>query len=135
METKQTIWWKIAGLATTLLLLAVGCRKAGAAMPTELLYVDEVVGPQQVKTNETVVLSIHGNYPDPSWVWDSNVITQQQSTITIEVFGKKKKVDAVAMVLVPFTTTATLATLPVGQVLVVVKGRQKSIQHELTVTP
>jgi hypothetical protein len=117
------------------MILPAGCRKAGAAVPTDLLYVDEIEAPTKAKAGEDVVVTIHGNAPDPSWHWDRNDVALAHATVTIDVIGRKASDGPVAMVLVPFTTTATLSGLPAGTWDLVVRGRQRAISRPLEVTP
>ena len=115
------------------LLSVPGCRKAGKAMPTDLLYVDEVEAPESAPAGEDVVVTIHGSKPDPSWEWDRNDVSVEEATVTIDVLGRKATPSPVAMVLVPFTTTATLSGLPAGDLTLVVRGRQREITRSLEI--
>ncbi|MBM3268297.1 MAG: hypothetical protein FJZ01_11670 [Candidatus Sericytochromatia bacterium] len=124
----------VAGIA--IFSAAVGCRKAGAAaVKGDLLYVDEVVAPDRARAGQEVVVTIHGNKPDPSWNWLRNEVTVEDATVTIDVLGERTKTGAVAMVLVPFTTTATLSGLPTGRLDLVVRGRQRTFSKPLEIVP
>lgn len=127
---------KLLSMAALAAVLAVaGCRKAGAAMPSELLYVDEVEAPAKAPQGEDVVVTIQGNKPDPSWAWASNDVKVDGATVTVEVLGTKRGTGPVAMVLVPFTTTATLSGLPTGRFTLVVRGRGRDVTRPLEITP
>ncbi len=122
----------VTGIA--LVITAAGCRKAGAAaVQGERLYVDEVEAPTRARAGEEIVVTIRGNKPDPSWSWLRNEVTIEDATVTIDVLGERTKGGAAAMVLVPFTTTATLSGLPAGILELVVRGRQRSISKSLEI--
>ncbi len=127
---------KLLSVAALAALLALtGCRKAGAAVPTELLYVDEVEAPAESLEGTDVVVTISGNKPDPSWQWVRNDVKVDDGTVTVEVRGSKTTKGPVAMVLVPFTTTATLSELPPGRLTLVVRGRGRDVSRPLEITP
>lgn len=104
-------------------------------MAAELLYIDAVEGPESARADQEIVLTIRGNRPDPSWAWDRNDIAISDATVTIDVLGKRGKAQMSAMVLVPFTTTATLSRLPSGTLTILVRGRQRTIEHRIQVEP
>jgi hypothetical protein len=104
-------------------------------MSNELLYVDEVDAPARAKAGEVVIVTIQGNKPDPSWQWDRNEVAVEGTAVTIDVYGRKASKNPVAMVLVPFTTTATLSGLPSGKLQLIVRGRQRSVTRNLEVSP
>lgn len=124
---------EVAALAA--LLALAGCRKAGAELQGELLYVDEVEAPSRAPSGRDVVVEIRGNMPDPSWQWLRNDVKVEGSTVTVDVLGIKVGKGPVAMVLVPFVTTATLSALPVGRLTLVVRGRGRDISKPLEITP
>ncbi|MBU6430042.1 MAG: hypothetical protein KGR26_13590 [Cyanobacteria bacterium REEB65] len=121
-------------VALLALLAGAGCRRA-AAVPHELLYLDSAEAPATASIGQPVVVTIHGNKPDPAWVADDPQVDREGQHVTISVVGHRSSSQLVVQVLVPFTTTATLSDLPAGSYSLHVVGRQKSVDQELVVLP
>lgn len=113
-------------------LLLAGCSR-GAKV--DLLYVDSVSAPDQVKARAGIPVKIRGEFPDPAWKWERNDIVRKDRQVTVSVYGKREPKKIAAQVLIPFELQLTLDGETPGPLTIIALGRNSSASTKINIVP
>lgn len=133
----------------------IGCYTTSGTMPVSdaqpersnlrLPYISSVEMPDEVTEGNALEVTVHGSWPDPSWVYfrtdykisGPNIgYVGKPNEVEISLWGvQNPDVGGVITVLVDFTQTARVPDLKSGNYVVIIHGATEDIEKALTVQP
>jgi len=137
----------------TLAFAFAGCYTTSGTMPVSetqpersnlrLPYLSSVEMPDEITEGNALEVTVHGSWPDPSWVYfrtdyktsGPNIgYVGKPNEVEISLWGiQNPDVGGVITVLVDFTQTALVPDLKPGNYVVIIHGATEDIEKALTV--
>lgn len=121
-------------------LLLTGCRITAFTEPLDfsldLLDIEEVIVPENISVDQTFIITITGHLPDSSWSFDHFELTLRDLSLTVKPVGIQDldHQATFAESRIPFERDLSYSAKESGTWIVIVIGRNKTIETEVSIT-